>query len=257
MAKKKKSTSKNKKNRSVIFFKSKQTHLVFGVFLVLFSIFLLVSFSSFLMHWQADQDKLPLFADRLVDAKNLLGKIGAQISHFLVYKGFGLASFIIPILLFFSGFFLVFNLPFKPLRKAWFWGMITMIWLALAIGFFIPKYSLFSGVIGYEMNDFLNDFIGRIGVFLVLLFTLLSYIISRFNITSETLRDVLPKRKEKKIIPVGIDDATDEGYVSETIHEKPTSELKLMLDDETSVIKETKDNEIKKPSVEVEKIKHD
>jgi len=257
MAKKKKSTSKNKKNRIVIFFKSKQTHLVFGVFLILFAIFLFVSLSSFFMHWQADQDKLPLFADRLVDAKNLLGKIGAQISHFLVYQGFGLASFIMPILLFFTGFFLLFNLPFKPLRKAWFWGVITMIWSALAIGFFAPNHSLFSGVIGYEMNDFLNDFIGKVGVFLLLLFTLLAYVISRFNITPETLRALLPKRKEKKISPFEIDDATDEGYITETVHEKPTSELKLTLDDDISVTKDTKEDEIEKPAVEIENIKHE
>ena len=122
MAKKKKTRSKVKKNRIVGFFKSKQTHLVFGVFLVLFAIFMLVSFVSFFMHWKADQSQLDLFADRIVDSKNLLGKIGAEISHFFIYKGFGISSFIVPILIFFTGLFSVFNLPFKPLRKSWFLG---------------------------------------------------------------------------------------------------------------------------------------
>ncbi|MCB0486162.1 MAG: DNA translocase FtsK 4TM domain-containing protein, partial [Flavobacteriaceae bacterium] len=146
------------------FFKSKQTHLVFGLFLIVFSIFLLVSFVSFLMHWKEDQSQLILFSERLAETRNLLGKIGAEISHFFIYQGFGIASFIVPVLLFFSGVFVVFNFPFRPLMKSWFWGLIAMIWLALAIGFFIPSNSLLSGIVGYEMNDFLKDFIGKTGV---------------------------------------------------------------------------------------------
>jgi len=257
MAKKKKTRSKAKKNRIVGFFKSKQTHLVFGVFLVLFAIFMLVSFVSFFMHWKADQSQLDLFTDRVVDSKNLLGKIGAKISHFFIYKGFGIASFIIPILIFFTGLFSIFNLPFKPLRKSWFWGVITMIWLTLAIGFFIPEYSLFSGIIGYEMNSFLGDFIGRTGIFLILLFTLLAYIISKFKITPESLKAALPKKKEKITGQSGINDITDEGYITETIPEKPNSELELSLDDKTPV-KEEKKSEIKKePAIKVDTTSHE
>ena len=240
MAKKKKARSKVKKNRIVGFFKSKQTHLVFGVFLLLFAIFILVSFVSFFIHWKADQSQLHLFADRVVDSKNLLGKIGAEISHFFIYQGFGIASVIIPILVFFTGLFSAFNLPFKPLRKSWFWGVITMIWIALAIGFFAPDYPLYSGIIGYEMNDFLSDFFGKIGVFLILLFTLLAYIISKFKITPELLKAALPKKKEKIAGQSGIDDITDGGYISETIHEKPNSELELSLDNKIPVKEDKK-----------------
>jgi len=257
MAKKKKARSKVKKNRIVGFFKNKQTHLVFGVFLVLFAIFILVSFASFFMQWKADQSQLHLFADREVVSKNLLGKIGAEISHLFIYKGFGIASFIIPVLLFFTGLFSVFNLPFKPLGKSWFWGVLTMIWLALAIGFFVPDYSLFSGTVGYEINDFLNDFIGRIGVFLILLFTLLAYVISRFKITPEALKAALPKKKEKIVGPAGIDDVTDEGFISETIHEKPNSELELSLDDKIQVQKEKKPVVEKKIDIKVDPTPHE
>ena len=252
MAKKKKVRSKAKKNRIVDFFKNKQTHLVFGVFLVLFAIFLLVSFSSFFIHWKADQSQLHLFADRVVNSKNLLGKIGAEISHFCIYQGFGIASFIIPILIFFTGIFSIFNLPFKPLRKSWFFGVLVMIWLALAIGFFAPNNSLFSGVIGYEMNGFLGDFIGRVGIFLVLLFTVLAYGISKFKITPELLKEALPKKKEKSSNQNGIDDITDDGYISETVHEKPNSELELSFDTKTPVKQEKKPVVKKELDIEVD-----
>ena len=254
MAKKKKSNSKVKKNRIVGFFKSKQTHLVFGVFLILFAIFLFVSFTSFFMHWKADQSELTLFADRLADTKNLLGKIGAEISHFFIYKGFGISSFLVPVLLFLSGVFLLFNLPFKPLRKAWFWGVIVMIWLSLALGFFVSNQSLFSGVIGYEMNDFLKDFIGKTGVFLILLFTLLSYIISKFKITPETLKSKLPKKKERIGDKSLIDDITEEGYISGAIPEKPLSELEIPLETNKESVESIKSN---KTSINSPIKKHD
>ena len=203
------------------------------------------------MHWKEDQSQLILFSERLAETRNLLGKIGAEISHFFIYQGFGIASFIVPVLLFFSGVFVVFNFPFRPLMKSWFWGLIAMIWLALAIGFFIPSNSLLSGIVGYEMNDFLKDFIGKTGVFLILLFSLLTYIISKFKITPEVLRAKLPKKKERTETLYGIDDITDEGYISETVHEKPSSELDLPI---TTKPKEEKANK-PKPVID-EPVKH-
>ncbi|MBJ2175726.1 DNA translocase FtsK [Aureibaculum sp. A20] len=234
MAKKKKTTTKTasktkKKNGIVSFFKSKQTHLVFGIFLALFGIFLLVSFLSFFNTWKADQSQLHLFSDRLAETRNLLGKIGANISHFFIYKGFGISAFILPFLMFFSGLYILFNISFKAMRTAWFWGVVFMIWLAVAVGFFFPKNALLSGVIGFELNDYLIDFIGKIGIFLILLFTALAYVISKFKVTPESLKEKLPKRIIKTSKSVGIDDITDEGYIAETIPEKPLSELELKV----------------------------
>lgn len=252
MAKKKKAKSKVRKNRVVGFFKNKQTHLIFGVFLVLFAIFMLVSFVSFFLYWKADQSQLDFFTDRLAESKNWLGKIGAEISHFFIYRGFGIASFIIPLLLFFTGLFAMFKLPFKPIRRSWYWGLILMIWLDLTIGFFWPDHSLFSGVVGYEMNRFLIDYIGRIGVFLILLFTALAYIISRFKLTPELLKTSIPKRKEKVIVKDGLDDITENGYISETVHEKPPSELEFQVDQQEVIKKNDKPDQKKEIDVEID-----
>ena len=85
------------------FFKSQQTHLVFGVLIFSSSIFLLISFYSFFQHWKKDQSILEDLGDRTQNAANLLGKIGASIANFFVYEGFGAATFLFPILLFFTG----------------------------------------------------------------------------------------------------------------------------------------------------------
>ena len=105
MAKKTKSTKqkeakKPRFQKTKAFFNNRQTHTVFGLFLVLFSIFLIIAFFSFFFSWQTDQSALTQFTDKTVDTKNLLGKIGATLSNFFIYDGFGIAAFIIPILFF-------------------------------------------------------------------------------------------------------------------------------------------------------------
>ena len=235
MAKKKKPVSKTKttkkKNSSIVtFFKSQQTHLVFGVFVFTSAIFLLISFYSFLQHWKEDQSLLNNFADKSFKASNLLGKLGANISDFFVYDGFGIATFLFPILLFFSGLYIILNIPIKQLGKSWINGIIIMVWVSLGFAFFKPDYPLMAGKIGYEINEFLQIYIGKTGVFLLLLISLLIFIISKFKITPQKIKNLLPKPKEKKQSSL-VDDTTEEGFVSETIHEKTTMEVELDIND--------------------------
>ena len=210
---------------------------------MLLGIFLLISFFSFFSNWQADQSLLPHFDERNEQAKNLLGKIGAQISHFFIYKGFGIAAFIFPVLLFFTGLVSAFNLQLKLLRKVWFWGILFMVWISIALGFFLSGKPLFGGVIGFELNDFLNDYIGKTGVFLVLLFSMLAYIISRFELTPDMIKERIPKRKPKgeRELEV-IDDITDEGYIAEAIQEEPTSEFEFNVEGKTKENKKPKES---------------
>ena len=235
MAKKKKPVSKTKRtkkknNNIVTFFKSQQTHLVFGVFVFTSAIFLLISFYSFLQHWKEDQSLLNNFTDKSFKASNLLGKLGANISDFFVYNGFGIATFLFPILLFFSGLYIILNIPIKQLGKSWINGIITMVWVSLGFAFFKPDYPLMAGKIGYEINDFLQIYIGKTGVFLLLLISLLIFIISKFKITPQKIKNLLPKPKEKKQSSL-VDDTTEEGFVSEAISEKKTTEVELDIND--------------------------
>lgn len=244
MAKKKKPISKPKRvkkknNRIVAFFKSKQTHLVFGVFIFTSAIFLLISFYSFLIHWKEDQSLLNNFTEKTYEAKNLLGKLGANLSDFFVYDGFGVATFIFPILLFLSGLYIIINIPVKQLNKAWFNGVLAMIWLSIGFAFFKTEQPLLAGKVGYEINEFSQIYIGKTGVFLLLLISLLIFIISKFKITPEKVKNIFPKPKEKTQSNNVLDDITDEGYITEAIHENKTAELELSV--EANIIDKSKE----------------
>ena len=120
---KKTTTPKKPKFQSIkAFVNNRQTQTVFGVFLILFSLFLSIAFFSFFFSWQEDQSILTQFTDKTVISKNLLGKVGAKLSHFFIFDGFGVAAFILPALLFITGFYGLFKIKLQRIVKSWNWN---------------------------------------------------------------------------------------------------------------------------------------
>ncbi|MBT8299202.1 MAG: DNA translocase FtsK, partial [Maribacter sp.] len=175
---------------------SKQNRIILGSLLMLFSVALFFAFISFYFTWQEDQSLLSEFVNRNEQAKNLLNKFGASISHLFVYKGFGVASLIIPILLFYTGLYMFLSLTKKGLLRKWIWGLLFVIWISITLGFFAIEKPLLGGLVGYEMNDFLQDYTGKIGVFLLLLFGLIFIFVRLFNFTPDTLFEYFKTKKE-------------------------------------------------------------
>ena len=175
---------------------SRTQQIMLGVFLVLLSIIIFSSLVSYFNTWRVDQSELNSFFDRTSETINVASKFGALISHFLIYVMFGVSSFIFPLLLFISGLTFFVNANRKKLVERWFWGIIIMLWLSLLFGHFSTNY-IYSGTIGYELNEFLIIYIGNIGVISTLLFILLSYLVIRLKITPENtfsfIKSIIPK----------------------------------------------------------------
>ncbi|MDG3582265.1 DNA translocase FtsK [Galbibacter pacificus] len=198
MAKKKTKTSKTSSSKKLPSFKvSNQQKIIFGSLLMLISIACVIAFISFFSTWQQDQSLLKEFGDRQAEAKNWLNKFGASISHLFIYKGFGIAAFIFPVLLFQTGFYLFLNKSSKQLINRWFWGIIVSIWLAIFFGFFADDAPLLGGVVGFEMNDFLRAYIGVIGVVLLLLFIFITYCVARLGITPQKIKSLFLTTQEE------------------------------------------------------------
>ncbi|MCG9973353.1 DNA translocase FtsK [Christiangramia crocea] len=188
MAKKKAKTKKTtKKTRNFSLKLNRQQKVVLGSFLMLFGLALIVAFISFLFNWQADQSILNEFANREAEARNWLSKFGATVSDFFIYKGFGIASFTIAFLTFLSGVYLFFGFNSSNIRKFWFWGILVMIWFSVFFGFFAESNALLGGRIGYEMNDFLQDYLGFFGTVLLMLFLFIAYLAIRLKVTPEMI----------------------------------------------------------------------
>ena len=205
--------SKTKSKLKEYFSLSRTQQIMFGVFLVLFSIIIFSYLISYFGTWRSDQSELIQFFDKDVDSVNIASKFGALISHFLIYLMFGVSSFILPILLFISGLTLFVNADLEKLFNRWFWGILIMIWISLFFGYYSSNY-IYSGSIGFEVNEFLKIYIGEIGIVSILIFGLLTYLVVRLKVTPEKVVDffkkMYPKVKselidENQINPIQVD----------------------------------------------------
>ncbi len=176
---------------------SPKNKIILGSFLFLFGLALLIAFVSFLFNWQADQSVLSQLNDREVKTQNLLNKFGAGISNFFIYQGFGVAAFALAVLTITSGIYFFFNLNKKALKNFWFWGILVMIWLSVFFGFFSGSNSLLGGTIGYEMNDYLQDYLGFTGTVLLLTFLMVVYLVARLKVTPEKVLAVFRNTKKE------------------------------------------------------------
>ncbi len=195
MAKKRRTSKKAAPKKKASFTLSKQNKVILGCLLIVLAIALFFSFISFYFNWQEDQSLLTEFSDRNAQAANLLNKFGAAVSHFFMYQGFGLASFAFPILLAITGLYLFLGLDGKKLWGKWIWGLLGMIWVSIALGFFAAEQPLLGGLIGFEMNDFMQDYTGTIGVLLLLVFTLVVILVRLFNFSPEAIGQYLREKR--------------------------------------------------------------
>ena len=184
----------DKKSTVFSYFKTTQAQTIFGFFLILFAIFLIVAFISFFFSWELDQSTLAKLTDKKVKSNNLLGKIGASLSDFFIYKGFGIASFLIAFQLLLTGVFILFKKKLSHIIISWNWCFLATLWVSLVTGFFAKKHALFSGIIGSEVNEYLQTFIGKTGLVIVLFFYFLSYIIVKYKLSFEKLFEKLRKK---------------------------------------------------------------
>ena len=164
-----------------------QLKILIGCLLILFAVALLVAFISFFVFGQYDQSAVAEISDRQIEVKNWLGKFGAYAADLFIYRGFGIASFFIVKLFFATGLYMVLNLPLKKLKSTWFWDLFAMIVLSVIFGFFAEFIPELGGVVGFEMNHFLQDFIGKTGTLLVLVFGLIIYGIFKLGITPDSI----------------------------------------------------------------------
>ncbi|MDO5607756.1 MAG: DNA translocase FtsK [Capnocytophaga sp.] len=192
----KKQTTPNKKTTKSTTDKKNQRKFIFGISLVFISLLLAFAFVSYFFTWQADQSIWNELGNRQEKADNWLNKLGAFVGHLFVYKGFGLASFIPVSLTLYTGMKFVFNLK-TPMINKWFWGILWMLFISVVFGFLHDKNSILGGVSGYEINQFLQTYLGLIGTILLLLFFMILYITIQAELTPEKMEILWEKWMDK------------------------------------------------------------
>jgi len=191
----KKNNSKAKESTPWVL--TKQHKIVLGSLLILFSVALLVAFISFYIHGQEDQSAVSELGERSEIVQNWLGKFGAFLADLIVYKGFGLASFLFVRLFFLTGIFLIVGISSRKLKGIWFWDLFAIIILSVLFGFFATSVPELGGTVGYELNSFLQDYIGKTGTLLLLIFGLILYVIFKLKLSPERIQSFFENTKKE------------------------------------------------------------
>ncbi len=181
---KKKRPFKNPFSSLISFFKNRQFHQVLGLFLMLFSIFLAFSFTSYLSTWKADdtlfnKDFLDILTDNTIKSENMMGKIGAFISNIFIKQSFGIAAYFFIIYFFIAGITLLWKNSILSGWKAFRFCLLGLVWVSTTMAWLLPYLSneLLAGWFGIYVNNWLENVLGKPGNGLLLLFIFLSFLV--------------------------------------------------------------------------------
>lgn len=192
-------------------FKNETIHFVIGLILVIFSVYLLLAFSSFFFTGAADQSIIDSGNAQELAAtnngvKNYAGSRGAQLASYLINDCFGISSFFILVFLAVAGLKLM-RVRVVRLWK-WFIGCsLLLVWFSVFFGFaFVEQYKdsflYLGGMHGYNVSNWLVSQVGVPGVWMILLVTAICFLIYISARTVIWLRRLFSlsflKRKQKE-----------------------------------------------------------
>lgn len=191
--------------------KNETFHFIIGLLFVIFSVYLLLAFSSFFFTGASDQSIIEnpdpgQLASVNNHVKNYAGARGAQVANYLINDCFGIASYFILIFLAVAGMKLMKVGRFRLWK--WFIGCsLLLIWFSVFLGFaFMDTYQnsflYLGGMHGYNVSNWLVSQIGIPGLWLALLVTALLFFIYISTQTIVFLRKLFGlqfiKRKPKE-----------------------------------------------------------
>ena len=197
---------RNKKKKSA---DDRTLQQIFGVVFIIFSLFLLFSFISYLRTWEADyilinkgeRSFFSFLFDAAIRSSNFTGKLGLWTSYTFITRWFGVASFL------FVPLFFAVGIGMLGIRKVKYWKMARyilfwLVWLSVTSALAFGKITDFAvgGYFGLFCSDFLVNLLGISGTILLLMVALCVYLLVGhvfFSGWIDNMKDS-PERKEAR-----------------------------------------------------------
>lgn len=254
------------------FVENEKTHRAFGLALLLFSIYLLLAFSSFIFTGRIDYNLIQnssltdFLFDPNIEAENWLGNLGAVVSHIFIYNWFGMPSMVFPFLFFIVGMRILFKTRLLHMGKAFRYSTFVLIWGSVGLGFIFyhHTFKILFGQFGYFINTWLFRVIGRIGTGFLLTFVLGLFLVYTFNISFDFFRkkeeadeEDSDENEDETVVPVIAESEEQETELEESNEE---STLTLQVEEpvaETDALVEAEDNAPETPEEEQSSIEQE
>ena len=229
--------------------RDERTWKIVGTVSILVSVFLFISFISYLFTWEQDQDVankgFSALFDNTLTADNLLGRLGALVSHYFINYGFGIAAFLICTFFFVVGVNLLFRRRVFSIWRNLKYVTLGLLVLSVSMAFVFGQSGFpFGGAVGDMISGKLTGALGNVGTAAVLLLLAAGYFIWQFNPSfnwpaqkeSATLQEELPAAAEEAkaaAIPLPV---TNSGTIHDSYREKPEQSGNTMTTQDGIVI---------------------
>ncbi len=171
---------------------------ILGIICIFLALYLAIAFVSYIYTWKVDQDKVLKYSWQFIlqgdlSVENWLGRLGAIVSNMFFYWGFGLPSIVFVFLLVKLGKDLIIR---RPLSEFWVVcknSMLLMAFFSLILEFAFRNSSFsWGGAFGESTYVWMSNFVGNIGLLLLIILTIIGTSVWYFNPNLEQLAFEIP-----------------------------------------------------------------
>lgn len=135
------------------------------------------------------------------ELKNITGSIGGSLSQLLTKESFGVGAFYFVYLLVSLGLYPAFSIKIKW-WTLWEYAMISLLWIPLFFATLPDNCAIFGGAVGQMLFDFLFQYIGMVGIVLILTCAFIIYAVFdlniRFAFISKIFKHISERRERRK-----------------------------------------------------------
>ena len=190
--------------------KEKQQHdgriqKIIGILFICLALFLGIALISYFVSFFSGHHQeygYKIFSQE-IQLNNRTGSAGAFLSQALIKESFGLGAFFFVYLLILIGLCLSDNVKIK-MWSVWKYALLSLVWLPMFFGFLsspkcgIKECAIFGGAVGKLLNEVLDNYIGWVGILILLSFLFLIFAVYQFNLTLNYFKELREKRENER-----------------------------------------------------------
>ncbi|MCF2501108.1 FtsK/SpoIIIE family DNA translocase [Dyadobacter chenhuakuii] len=200
-------------------FSNPKNILAWGTFFIVLGLIMEISFLSYIITGLSDQSVIDgLGHESIRDAgrqtRNFFGVLGAVVSHFFVYRWFGVGALLLPLVPFIAGWKMAFGKELLSLTRTTKEVIFFTLWLSVMMGYVVlmsdkeNTLSFVSGGIGYTINVVLFDWL-KWGSVIPIIFAMFVFAVFFYDAKSayeawqlkNARPDIVPEAKENNVAP--------------------------------------------------------
>ena len=175
---------------------------IIGILFICLAVFLGLALVSYLVSFFSGHHQeygYQIFSKK-IEIENRTGSLGVFLAQTLLKESFGIGSIFFVYLLTLIGLRLTDTAKIK-MWSVWKYALLCLVWLPLFFAYiagYAPKCAIFGGAVGLWLNTLLTNYVGKVGVIIILAFLFLVFAVYQFNLTLNYFKQLREKREQWK-----------------------------------------------------------